>query len=189
VSRVSRVTPQITSSVNPFDWFPEEGYWSGLDKALSSTREDYRGALRHINGDSPFTQPPLKFVEVRLQVANKQRLLAGHGYDGRVARVEGQLDVVRGWRHVDTQTEEDRGDQSPLSNPSLHASISSRHLNKRIHSTCHAYQICQLTNDWAGRTARSLYKKGHVSSLRSFNAYIKKKMHQYGLLSSNTKKD
>jgi len=89
--------PQITSSVDPFDWFPEECYWSGLNKAPSGTREDYHGALRDINGDSPFTQPPLKVVEVWLQVADKQRRLAGRGYDGRVVSVEGQIDVVRGW--------------------------------------------------------------------------------------------
>jgi len=39
---------------------------------------------------------PLKVVEVRLQVADEQRRLTGLGYDGRVVRVEGQLDVVRG---------------------------------------------------------------------------------------------
>jgi hypothetical protein len=27
------------------DWFPEECYWSGLDEALSGTREYYRGAF------------------------------------------------------------------------------------------------------------------------------------------------
>jgi hypothetical protein len=70
------------------DWFTEECYWSGLDETPSGTREYYRGALRDINGDSPFTQPPLKFVEVGLQVADEQRLLAGRGYDGRVVRVE-----------------------------------------------------------------------------------------------------
>jgi len=53
------------------------------------TREDYRGALSDINGDSPVTQPTLKVVEVRLQVADKQRRLAGRGYGGRVIRVEG----------------------------------------------------------------------------------------------------
>ena len=84
------------SSVDPFDWFPEECYWSGLDEALSGTCEDYRGALRHINGDSPFAQPPLKIVEVGFQVADKQCRLARLGYDGRVVRVEGQLNVVRG---------------------------------------------------------------------------------------------
>ena len=66
----------------------------GLDEAPSGTREDYRGALRHINGDSQFAQPPLKIVEVGFQVADKQRRLAGRGYDGRVFRVEGQLDVA-----------------------------------------------------------------------------------------------
>ena len=59
-------------------------------------------------------------------------------------------------------------------------SFPSWHLNKSIHSTCHAYQICQLTIGRAGWTARSLYKKGHVFNLRSFNAYIKKKAHQQG---------
>jgi len=53
------------SSVEPFDWFPEECFnWSGLDEAPSGTREDYRGALRDINGDSPFTQPLPEVVEV-----------------------------------------------------------------------------------------------------------------------------
>ena len=56
--------PQITSSVDPFDWFPDECYWSGLNEAPSSTREDDRGALGNINGDSPFTQPLLKVVEM-----------------------------------------------------------------------------------------------------------------------------
>jgi hypothetical protein len=65
------------------DWFPKESYWSGLDKAPSSTREDYRGA-GDIHGDSPFTQPSLKVVEVGLQVADEQRRLAGRGYDGRL---------------------------------------------------------------------------------------------------------
>ena len=54
----------ITSYFDPFDWFPEECYWSGLDEAPSGTREDYRGARRDINGDSPFIQPPLKVVEL-----------------------------------------------------------------------------------------------------------------------------
>ena len=57
-------SPQITSSVNRVDWFTEECYWSGLDKAPFGTHEDYRVALRDINGDCPFTQQPLKFVEL-----------------------------------------------------------------------------------------------------------------------------
>jgi hypothetical protein len=48
----------------------------GLDEAPPGTREDYRDALRDINGDSPFTQPPLKVVEEGLQVADEQRRLA-----------------------------------------------------------------------------------------------------------------
>ena len=57
-------SPQITSSVDPFDWFPQECYWSELDEVPSDAREDYRVALRDINGDSPFTQSPLKVVEI-----------------------------------------------------------------------------------------------------------------------------
>ena len=79
---LSRVTP---SGVDPFDLFPEECNWSRLDEAPSCTREYYRGALRHIYGHSPFTQPPLKVIEICLQVADKQRRLARRGYDGRVA--------------------------------------------------------------------------------------------------------
>ena len=59
-----------------------------LNEAPSSKREDDRGALGNINGDSPFTQPPLKDVEVWLQVADEQRRFAERGYDGRVVRVE-----------------------------------------------------------------------------------------------------
>jgi hypothetical protein len=50
-----------------------------LDETPSGPREDYHGALRDIYGYSPFTQPSLKFVEVGFQVADKQRLLKGHG--------------------------------------------------------------------------------------------------------------
>jgi len=115
-------SPQITSCVNPLDWFQEQCYLSGLDEAPSGMWEDYRGALRDINGDSPFTQSPLKFVKVWLQVAGEQRRLAGRGYHVCVVRVEGQLDVVRRWGHVvDIQTEEDRGDQSTLSHRSPNA--------------------------------------------------------------------
>jgi hypothetical protein len=71
------------------DWFPEEGYWSGLDEAPSGTREYYRAALGNVYGDSPFAQPPLKVAVVGLQVAYDQRRLAGRGYDCRVIRVEG----------------------------------------------------------------------------------------------------
>jgi hypothetical protein len=71
------------------DWFPEEGYWSGLNEAPSGTREYYRTALGNDYGDSPFAQPPLEFVEVGLQVADEQRRLAGRGYDCRVIRLEG----------------------------------------------------------------------------------------------------
>jgi hypothetical protein len=52
------------SCVDSLDWLPEECYWSGLDETPSGMREDYRVALRNIIGDSPFVQPPLKFVEL-----------------------------------------------------------------------------------------------------------------------------
>jgi len=53
-----------------------------------------------------------------LHVADGQRRLAGRGYDGLVAQVEGQLEVVREWEHVlDIQAEEDRGGQSTLTTP------------------------------------------------------------------------
>ena len=81
---------------DPLDWLLEKFYWSGLDEAPSGTREYFRIALRDINGDSPFTQPLLKVVEVGLQAADEQHRLAGPSYDGRVIRVEGYLDVVRG---------------------------------------------------------------------------------------------
>jgi len=57
-------SPPDNELFRPINWFPEECYWSGMDEAPSSTREDYRGDLRDINGDSPFTQPPLKIVEL-----------------------------------------------------------------------------------------------------------------------------
>jgi len=62
-------------------------------------------------------------VELRLQAADKRRLLAGRGYDGRVVRLEDQLDVARGLGHViDVETKEDTGDQSTLSYPFPHVS-------------------------------------------------------------------
>jgi hypothetical protein len=46
-------------------------------------------------GGSLFTRPPLKVVEIRRQVADEQRQLAGRGYDGLLFRLNGQTDVVR----------------------------------------------------------------------------------------------
>ena len=43
----------------------------------------------------------------------------------------------------------------------------------QLHSTCHAYQICQLTNGRAGQTARILYKKR-----TSFQPEIIQRLHQ-----------
>jgi hypothetical protein len=47
-----------------------------LDEAPSGTREYYRGALTNINAYSPLNQPPLKFVEVGLHVAEEQSRIA-----------------------------------------------------------------------------------------------------------------
>jgi len=69
------------------DCFPEECYCSGTDEVPSGTREDCRGALRNINGNSQFRLPPLKVVEIWLQIADEQRWLVGRGYDGRVVLV------------------------------------------------------------------------------------------------------
>jgi hypothetical protein len=65
-----------------------------LDESPSGYREEDRRALGDVDSDSPFTQPPLKVVELRLQVADEQRWLAGRGYDGRDFRVKAQFDVV-----------------------------------------------------------------------------------------------
>ena len=81
--------PKITSSFDPLDWFPEECDWSGLDEAPSCMRVYHRAALGNIYGDSQFAQPPLRVVEVGLQVADELRRLAGRGYDCRVIRVKG----------------------------------------------------------------------------------------------------
>ena len=81
--------PQITSGVDPFDWFYEECNWSGLDYAPSDTRDYNRGALRHINDEFTFTQPPLKDIEIRLQVHDKHRRLARLGYDSCVVPAAG----------------------------------------------------------------------------------------------------
>jgi hypothetical protein len=54
-----------------------------------STRANIIALLLETYGESPFAQPPLKFVEVGLQVADEQRRLAGRGYDCRVIRLEG----------------------------------------------------------------------------------------------------
>ena len=60
-------------------------------------------------------------AEIGLQVADEQHRRARRGYDGRIVRVVGQLDVVLGFGYVvDIQTEEDRVDQPTLFHPSPH---------------------------------------------------------------------
>ena len=75
MSRLSRVS-QITSSINPLNWLPENCYLSGQDEGPPGTREDHRRALRDNNYDSLFAQLLLNFVKVRLQVADEQRPFA-----------------------------------------------------------------------------------------------------------------
>jgi hypothetical protein len=82
-------SPPDNEFVDPLDWPPEKFYWLGQNEALSGSCEYYRGALREISGDFPFTQPPLKVVQLGFQIADDQRRLPGRGYDGRVVRVEG----------------------------------------------------------------------------------------------------
>jgi len=60
-----------------------------MDEAPSGTREYHRDALGNIYVVSPFAQPPLKVVEVGLQIADEQRRLAGRGYECRIIRVDG----------------------------------------------------------------------------------------------------
>ena len=48
----------------PVGLAPRKCYWSGLYEAPSGMLEDYRLALGDNNGDPPFSQPPLKVVEV-----------------------------------------------------------------------------------------------------------------------------
>jgi hypothetical protein len=57
------VLPLEKSSVNTFDLFHEECYWSKLDESPSGTPENYRGALRDINGNSPNVQKTMKIVQ------------------------------------------------------------------------------------------------------------------------------
>jgi len=65
-----------------------------------------------------------------------------------------------------------------LCNPSLHSqlqtecSFPSRHLNMSIHSTSHAYQICQLTNGRAGRPREVCIK------MATFPAWDSQRLHQ-----------
>jgi len=70
----------------------------------------------------------------------------------------------------------------PVSTHSSKPSAVSHHgtSTSRLHSTCHAYRICQLINGRAGQTARNQYKKGHSCNRNSFNAYTRKKAHQQG---------
>jgi hypothetical protein len=49
---------QITGSIDPLDWLPENLYWSGFLDAPAS--DEHRGALRDTNDDPTFSQPSLE---------------------------------------------------------------------------------------------------------------------------------
>jgi len=46
---------KITGCFDPVDWLPEELNWLGFQDAPASLSKEHRGALRNINGDSPFS--------------------------------------------------------------------------------------------------------------------------------------
>ena len=90
---------QITSCVDPLALFPKGATGRGWMK-LFQARANIIAVLLQTLMTSPLTQPPLKVVEVRLQVSDQHAGLAGPGYDCRVVLVESYLDVLRGWEHV-----------------------------------------------------------------------------------------
>jgi hypothetical protein len=61
----------------------------GADETQPSTRKDYQGAFREINGDSPFSKPQFKFVELQIQVSDEQRRQVGRAYGDLILHVEG----------------------------------------------------------------------------------------------------
>jgi len=64
---------KITGDVDPLDWLPEQLYCSGVLDAPTGLGEKHRGALRDIDGDPPFTQPPFEVAEISLQVFDEER--------------------------------------------------------------------------------------------------------------------
>jgi len=65
--------PKITGGIDRVDWLPKELNWSGFWDASTGLSEEHRGALRDIDGDPPFSQPPLQVTEICLQVSDNQR--------------------------------------------------------------------------------------------------------------------
>jgi len=61
---------EITGVIDPLHWPPEELNRSGFRNAPIGLGEEHRGAIRDIDGDPPFTQPPLSVTAVRLQVSD-----------------------------------------------------------------------------------------------------------------------
>ena len=112
---------KITGDVDPFDWLPEELYCSGVLHRPTGLGEKKRGALRGIDGDRPFTLPPFEVAEISLQVFDEERCLTRCGYNGRIVRIERQLDVAGSRGHiVHIRAEQDRGNNSTLSYASPH---------------------------------------------------------------------
>ena len=91
---------KVTCFIDPFDWLPEELYCSGFRDSPTGLGEKYGRALRNVNSDPPFPQPPLQAAELGLQVFDEKRGLTGRGYDGRIIRIESQLHVAGRGGHV-----------------------------------------------------------------------------------------
>ena len=51
--------PKITDVIDPFARLPEDLFSSGFRDAPTGLSEEHGGTLRNINGNPPFTQPPL----------------------------------------------------------------------------------------------------------------------------------
>ena len=88
MSRVSTVTPRERVVSTHWIGSPKSVIGRGRMK-YSPVRAKIFAEYVETTGESPITQSPLELFEVRFQLADKQRQLAGRGYGGRVVRVEG----------------------------------------------------------------------------------------------------
>jgi hypothetical protein len=69
-------------------------YCSGVLDTPNGLGEEHSRALRDIDGDSLFTQPPFEVAKISLQVYDEECQLTRRGYDGRIVRIESQTDVA-----------------------------------------------------------------------------------------------
>ena len=51
--------PKTMGGIDTLDWLPEELNWSEFQDAPTGLSEEEGGDLRDIDGDPPFSQPPL----------------------------------------------------------------------------------------------------------------------------------